>query len=314
MRTMRGAGMADTLPNATSTQTIQQAHPRVLTGRKDPYLVVVKGNGAGRHFALTGSTFRIGRAPDMEIALNDELASRCHCAVTRRDGVVILEDCDSKNGTFVDGRRIAREAITPVSSIQVGHTLLKLEYKELSEVEFEEELFRNATTDALTNAANRFYFMRRAEEELALARRGAYRVAIVMIDLDSFKDINDALGHQAGDFVLRAVASAIDAVKRREDILGRYGGDEFICMLRGQGGEPEIRGFCERIRARIETEPVVFDAMPIRATVSIGAAVSPRSGEIAIEDLIAAADRALYAAKQDGRNRIRIGAAGEPKA
>jgi two-component system, cell cycle response regulator len=298
--------MSDTLPNATSTQTIQQAQPRVLTGRKAPYLVIVKGGGAGKHVALTGSTARIGRAAEMEIVLDDDLASRCHCSVIRRDGVVILEDCESKNGTFVDGRRITREAITPASSIQIGRTLLKLEYKDRSEVEFEEELFRNATTDALTRVANRFYFMRRADDELALARRGAYRIAIVMIDLDTFKEINDSLGHQAGDAVLRHVASAIQAIKRSEDLLGRYGGDEFICMLRGQGGEDEVRGFCERVRARIETEPVVFDAMPIRLTVSIGAGVSARDGAITLEALIAEADRALYSAKQDGRNRIRV--------
>jgi diguanylate cyclase (GGDEF)-like protein len=298
--------MHEDTPQATSTQTIQQPNTRVFTGRKYPYLVVMKGRDTGKHFEISRPESRIGRSSQMEVTIDDDLISRQHCVILHSNGGFTLEDCRSKNGTFVDGRKADRATITPTSSIQLGRTLLKIEYKDRAEVQFEEELFRNATTDALTKAPNRFYFMRRATEELSLARRGAFSVTIVMIDLDNFKEINDSLGHQAGDFVLRSVAEIITGVKREEDLLGRYGGDEFIVMLRGQGDREAAQIFCERVREKIEGASLAFDGSPIHVTVSIGAGVRQGGAGMDMDMLIADADRAMYAAKDDGRNRIRV--------
>ncbi|MBN1557763.1 MAG: GGDEF domain-containing protein [Lentisphaerae bacterium] len=295
---------------ATSTQTLQQPHTRVQTGPREPYLVVLKGRDTGKHCALDKPDMIIGRSPDADIPINDDLISRFHCAVIQRDGCFYVEDRNSKNGTFVNGRRVARIPVTPESTIQLGRTILHIEYKHRSEVHFEEQLFRQATTDALTHVPNRFYFMRRAAEDLALARRAGHAVALVMFDLDGFKTINDSFGHRAGDHVLRDIAVLIQHLKREEDLLGRYGGDELIIMLRGDTRPVAVRGFCERIRRAVAERPFTFEGRRIAVTVSVGACIRGGS-DLELDALITAADRALYAAKERGRNCVEIRGPGQ---
>jgi diguanylate cyclase (GGDEF)-like protein len=123
-----------------------------------------------------------------------------------------------------------------------------------------------------------------------------------MLDLDFFKDINDRHGHSAGDEALRAVSEAARGELRAVDAIGRYGGDEFVVLLRGCGA-PAATRVAERIRARIAETTVDPEGTAVRVTVSIGVAVfDDGSGDIA--STVAAADGALYEAKHAGRNRV----------
>jgi diguanylate cyclase (GGDEF)-like protein len=155
-------------------------------------------------------------------------------------------------------------------------------------------LAERAGTDPLTGAANR----RRLEEDLE--RREAH-VAVLMIDLDHFKSLNDGAGHAAGDEALRRVATAVGACLRRQDVLYRYGGEEFCVLLRDTTAE-DAAVVAERIRAVVEAVPVPGEeALPGgRLTASIGVAAQPdaRAG-------LETADALLYVAKTDGRNRVR---------
>ena len=172
-----------------------------------------------------------------------------------------------------------------------------------------ERLKQIGLTDPLTGINNRRYFDHRCLEEITHARRHGQPLACMFLDVDKFKRINDGLGHQAGDEVLRNVAAKIKAQLRASDIVARYGGEEFVVLL-PQTGSQQALDVAERIRASIASQrfqPLPGQAVPI--TISIGLAMLP--GETAeketaalAEKLIAAADAALYRAKEDGRNRV----------
>jgi diguanylate cyclase (GGDEF)-like protein len=166
-----------------------------------------------------------------------------------------------------------------------------------------ERLRRLALTDDLTGLPNRRHFLHRLEEAIAFARRRNLPVALVILDLDHFKVINDRYGHPSGDRVLEAVAEALVADARAEDLVARYGGEEFGIVLQGTDLEG-ARVRAERLRARIAGIAVaVKGGARIGLTASFGVAAIPESCAPRAHRLIAAADGALYAAKRAGRNR-----------
>jgi diguanylate cyclase (GGDEF)-like protein len=167
-------------------------------------------------------------------------------------------------------------------------------------------------TDALTGVYNRRYMDRRLAEEVARARRQSYRLACMYIDIDHFKQVNDTYGHQAGDDVLREVASRIKAELRMSDALGRFGGEEFVVLL--IDADLESAGMvAHRIRASVADRAFLLpEGQGLSVTVSIGVAAlddferSHPVEEVA-QELVAQADGALYEAKQQGRNRVVAG-------
>lgn len=164
-------------------------------------------------------------------------------------------------------------------------------------------------TDSLTGVYNRRYIDRRLLEEIGRARRQQYRISVMYIDIDFFKQVNDSVGHQGGDEVLREVAGRIKDELRLSDALGRFGGEEFVVLLI----DAELHDatvVAERIRASIADRPIeLTNGGPLRVSVSIGVAQLCDVGrEHAIESvaqtLVANADTALYRAKVAGRNRV----------
>ena len=164
-----------------------------------------------------------------------------------------------------------------------------------------ETLARAAVTDPLSGLFNRRYFHERLEEELDRARRHNTTVALLMIDIDNFKGINDRFGHLAGDTVIRGVGDILKRSVRRFDLCTRFGGEEFAIVMPGSGAENSA-SVAERIRQRIETfRPAEAELTDLRVTASIGMAVSPGASA---RELIARADQALYEAKRAGKNRL----------
>ena len=164
-----------------------------------------------------------------------------------------------------------------------------------------EERFRHmALHDALTGLATRLLLQDRLDVALASARRHRTRLAVLMVDLDNFKEINDAYGHQAGDDVLRVTARRLQDAVRKEDTVSRLGGDEFVVLL------PDLTDAqaAERTAARIvETLAVPIPLAKQQVPVSVSVGVCAASGEeIDAEDLMRFADTALYRAKANGRN------------
>lgn len=157
-----------------------------------------------------------------------------------------------------------------------------------------------ANRDFLTKLYNRRYFYEMAEKMYANAKRGNLMLATAMVDADHFKRINDTYGHDVGDQVLVKMASAIQQAMRESDLLARFGGEEFVCVV--VVSEPaEARMAFERIRKVIGDLVINADADVIRVTASIG--VSTELGD-SLDDMLNEADRLLYIAKQSGRNRV----------
>ena len=271
-----------------------------------PYLVVFIGQDSGKRHKLKAGRMTIGRSPQADVIVEDDWASRIHCTLHWNDDVFELEDHDSTNGTYVNTHKISRIQVPPGVPIQVGHSLLKIEFKDEAEIQLEQNLQRSAFIDGLTGIFNRQYFMKRAAEELAFARRHHRPLGVIMIDIDHFKLVNDSYGHQMGDFVLNRFASIINSSKRPEDVFARYGGEEFILLPRGDISIEGMRQHCERIRQTIETSEFAFGETRVRITISLGfylGMVPREEGDPPIHDFIAKADKALYRAKDLGRNR-----------
>ena len=271
-----------------------------------PYLVIFIGQDSGKRHKLRLGSMTIGRSREADISIEDDWASRIHCVIHWLDDVFEIEDRDSTNGTYVNTHKIKRIQVPPGVPIQVGHSLLKIEFKDQAELELEKNLHRSASIDGLTGIFNRQHFMKRAAEEVAFARRHQCLLGVIMIDIDHFKRINDTYGHQMGDFVLNQFASIINSSKRPEDVFARYGGEEFIILPRGELSRQGMHLHCERLRQIIEAAEFVFGETRVRITISLGfhlAMVANGDRETSFDDWIAKADEALYRAKDLGRNR-----------
>ena len=168
----------------------------------------------------------------------------------------------------------------------------------------EQQLAALAQTDPLTGITNRRHFFEQAEAEFARAGRYQRPLAIMMIDIDHFKQINDTFGHLVGDEVIKFVAAECQRHLRVTDIFGRYGGEEFICLLEHGSIEAAYRT-AERIRQVIAEAQLDLHQQTIRLTLSIGIATL-NEPETTLNELIKYADQALYLAKSSGRNQVRI--------
>jgi diguanylate cyclase (GGDEF)-like protein/PAS domain S-box-containing protein len=168
----------------------------------------------------------------------------------------------------------------------------------------EEQLLHQAFHDPLTGLPNRALFMDRLEHALALAHRRGTRVAVMFIDLDSFKAINDSLGHAAGDRLLRVVAQRLKACVRPEDTAARLGGDEFTILVEGVAGVGEVVRIAERM-AEILQLPFALEEQEVFVTASTGIALNSTAQEQPA-DLLRHADLAMYRAKRRGKARYEV--------
>jgi len=163
-------------------------------------------------------------------------------------------------------------------------------------------LLSQAIHDSLTGLFNRAYLDEALPRELARCGRDGSTIALLILDVDHFKNVNDSYGHDIGDLVLREVAGLVRGIVRAGDIPCRFGGDEIVAVMPG-APEPEVAGVAERIRQRVAEDRFGDERIRLAVTVSIGFAIFPNHADSAA-GLFRAADRALYAAKDAGRNRV----------
>lgn len=168
----------------------------------------------------------------------------------------------------------------------------------------EQQLHELARTDSLTGLSNRRHFMERAGELVSMCRRQGWSAAMVLIDVDRFKSVNDTYGHEAGDQVLKLVAKVIQGATREVDVLSRYGGEEFALFLPNTDMETAIL-VSERARVALEDAVMEWEGTTLRVTASLGIAWA-NSEDLELRDLTIQSDKALYAAKASGRNRVLV--------
>jgi diguanylate cyclase (GGDEF)-like protein len=165
------------------------------------------------------------------------------------------------------------------------------------------ELLRLTRLDGLTGLYNRSTFVEVSRQELARAQRQTSNTTILLLDLDFFKHVNDTWGHPAGDAVLKNVAFIANNSVRATDLVGRLGGEEFIVLLPNTSLEA-ARGLAEKLRANIERHPTPWESGVIKTTISIGLASTTAAEKLDFDLLYTAADKALYLAKERGRNQV----------
>jgi diguanylate cyclase (GGDEF)-like protein len=254
----------------------------------------------------------IGRGTHVEIRLTDDGVSREHCALVREGGRVVLRDLGSTNGTFCNGARVDRRELTDGDKIMVGSTsILKFTYHDHLDEVFQRQMYESALRDGLTKIFNRRYFTDQLQKEFAFAMRHQTPLALIFIDIDHFKTINDTHGHPAGDAVLADLSALLMSLLRTEDVLARFGGEEFTILCRGTdlGGAKIV---AERLRAAVERRRFEVSQVRIPITISVGVAAVP---DPAVKDdaaFLAGADRAMYEAKTSGRNRVAVCTPAEP--
>jgi diguanylate cyclase (GGDEF)-like protein len=168
----------------------------------------------------------------------------------------------------------------------------------------EQELRKLATHDPVTGIPNRVLFRERTIEALSRARRRAEILALMLLDLDHFKDVNDNFGHPTGDKLLQGVAERLRTCVRNSDVVARLGGDEFAILLEGFEFPEEAGIIAERIQ-RVCAAPFVIENHEVRISTSIGIAISPDNGHD-VDELLKTADLALYGAKDEGRGTTRF--------
>jgi diguanylate cyclase (GGDEF)-like protein len=270
---------------------------------RDAALVVIHGLDLGRKYDLMKEQTTVGRSSKADIQVDQEAISRNHARFSITGARVSLKDLGSTNGTYVNDEMISGDMVLRNGDlVKIGRTIFKFIAGGNIESAYHDEIYRLTTVDGLTQVFNRRYFEETVEREISRCHRYGRQLSLVMVDIDHFKQINDNYGHLAGDHVLKHVASAIKTRVRREDILARWGGEEFALLL----PEVDVKGavlLAEKVRKLIERQKFEFDKQEIPVTISAGVAgLATPSYEVS--DLVRAADTRLYSAKSEGRNRV----------
>jgi diguanylate cyclase (GGDEF)-like protein len=253
----------------------------------------------------------LGRSTENTLQLSEITVSRRHACVWMDSlGSIHVSDEGSTNGTFLNGHRLEphrAKRLKDGDRVQLGTgVVLKLVRLDSTDERFQREMFERTVRDTLTGLYNRAYFLDQMGSLGARHASAGLGLAVLVLDIDHFKRINDCYGHLSGDCVLREVARIIRESTRAEDLVARYGGEEFVVAL--PVSAPDLAtDRAERIRSNLAERHLSAGKVDIQVTVSIGVAFGPPDRHCNEITLIETADRALYQAKADGRNRIIFG-------
>jgi diguanylate cyclase (GGDEF)-like protein len=206
--------------------------------------------------------------------------------------------------TMDEGERYFRASISPVRAENKALMVKIILIREITDsVKLMKELEKAAYIDALTGLYNRKHFIELANNEIERALRQNQSVYTAMLDLDFFKNVNDSHGHAAGDLVLKNTAGIIRQTIRAYDLLGRYGGEEFVLLITNLDAQ-EAFNLMERIRENMEGTITKYEDIEIKITCSIGLAKYDKTDTL--ESSIKKSDEAMYIAKQSGRNMVKM--------
>ncbi len=267
-------------------------------------LVVIYSSDArqfGKRHVLGDEPLTVGRGQENRLVLDNDSVSRRHCRIEKRNSSWYVVDLDSTNGTYVNDKQVGEYQLRRGDQVKIGDTIVKFLSGSDLEAQYHETIYRMTIIDGLTQIHNKRYLMETLEREIPRARRHARPLSVVMFDIDHFKSVNDNYGHLAGDYVLKELATLVKSRLRPDDIVGRYGGEEFCALL----PETSVAGavaIAEDLRRRVQERQFVFEGETMPVTVSLGCA--ELGGDMDVLLLVKSADERLYDAKRGGRNRV----------
>lgn len=264
-------------------------------------LVIIHGERLGERIRLDQErSLVIGRGSDCDLQLSQSSVSRRHCQLFRDGDRYRIRDLGATNRTFLNDQPVIEAWLTDGDHITVGQSILKYVSPSNLEAHYHAEVHQRTILDGLTGVYNRRYFLDMLEREIARNERHHRVFSLVILDLDLFKQINDDLGHLAGDDILQALGAVLRKRVRRNDTAARIGGEEFAILL------PETRldsalEVAEDVRQAVSDHEFRAGDRTIALTTSAGVAQWLPEMQSASE-ILRAADEALYAAKEAGRN------------
>jgi diguanylate cyclase (GGDEF)-like protein len=239
----------------------------------------------------------LGRGHACDIALESESVSRCHARIEANNSGHDVVDLCSTNGTYINDLPVRTARLRNGDYLRLGEVVFRFLAGDNVEADYHAKMYRLSIFDSLTELHNRGYLERFLERELSRSARHGRPLALMMFDVDHFKAINDQLGHLGGDHVLRELARCVRSEVRSEEMLARYGGDEFAWVL-VDSDEKAAEGCAARARAVVASHPFEYNGAKCQVTISTGVAwTSGAVPGLNVDKLLASADQQLYRAK-----------------
>jgi two-component system cell cycle response regulator len=274
-------------------------------GTQDACLVHIypSGSDMGRRYPLAGRVVTLGRGDNCDVRIPDQSVSRTHARVECAGDGYEVSDLQSTNGTFVNDAPVMGHRLKDGDYVRVGNCIYRFLAGGNVEADYHEEIYRLTIMDALTETHNKRSLYQFLDHELARSERHQRPLAILMIDIDHFKALNDRLGHLAGDATLRELAACVRGYVRKTDQFARYGGEEFALVLPETTYDGAVT-CAEQVRRRVEGHPFKFEGEQYQVTISLGVAATTGDATLTPATFIAQADANLYRAKRLGRNQV----------
>jgi two-component system, cell cycle response regulator len=273
--------------------------------KKVPGLTCLSGSQVGRRIMLANDRITLGRAPEATILLRDSLVSRLHLAVDfdLEHGSYVIRDMGSSNGTFLNGVRITEAILKDSDKIMIGNTILRFGWSDVFDLQYQAEIDNLMNIDELTGLIVKRRFDEELNRYIAVSLTRNAELAMIMIDIDGVKQINDTYGHSFGAYTIAQTGKLIKAVTEHKGLASRFGGDEFMVFIPDIGPEA-AQQIAEMIRLQVETHPFEMEGIALRPTVSIGVS-NLKTGDT-MPSLFKRADDGLYMSKRTGRNKVSI--------
>ena len=290
----------------TRITKVQVVKPNVDGGEGCLVLIYPPGPEMGKRWPLGTDEIVLGRGSDCDIQIDRDSVSRRHARIFRVSDQWFVEDLGSTNGSYINDVPIQRSPLRDSDFVKIGSAIFKFLSGSGIEANYHEEIYRMTIIDGLTGAHNKRYMIEFLEREMARCARYERPLSLLMFDLDHFKKINDTHGHLTGDYVLKEMSRRLLGRIRKEELLCRYGGEEFAAVLPETSHEGAMQ-FAEVIRGLVESEPFEYEGDRFQVTISIGVATLDGDGSQRMQDpteFLKIADENLYKAKHGGRNRV----------
>jgi diguanylate cyclase (GGDEF)-like protein len=274
---------------------------------RQPALILYDGEEIGGLHSLTKDQTIIGRTAGCDIVIPETRVSPRHAMIRRTTpggGEFEIVDLGSASGTFLEGAPVQRAVLQSGDKVGIAGRILSFAMLDKADLAYQSRIVQMIHVDELTGLLTKRSLFRALETELTRAQRYRHPIAVLMMDLDYFKLVNDTYGHLVGSHCLSEVGKLIRESTRETDVNGRYGGEEFVTFLPESDPAAGLI-VAERIRVAMERHVFRYGDLAFSVRISIGVSAWPADGND-VESLVRAADTALYRAKHLGRNRCEL--------